>query len=1306
MQRELIVKGKSLTGTSDLTLLAPIIPGFVPALDAMTYKTRAKRLMKSLTGGRASLHEYALYRPISDSVERVAVIQSFRVTVVEPEDKILLAVTFDGTWESYIRILWQKVGTLLDIIFCNTQGYVNSQSAGFEAWADWVRGVQIETDFYYNTHGLTVPDVAYLRDQEAIQRLGPDDATRNLLAARAHVRTAEQLAWAASHGPLNTRLETLRQGLQSLAVLFRLTDMYLPGTADGDVLKRAACDLLVEFRSVLAALPPEIVQKAHQRFDRQLTWLASGDEASPAPRPTPKLPDVAPDDMLDNIQVGILRPLEGMTHGCMLLIALDDPASGAAFLDKLLGQVTTEKSRPAPRGRITTFAFSYEGLRALGLSEDQLALLPQEFREGMEARASVLGDFRNNHPRRWRLPQANWSATGAAPSMQRVQMSAVHLVVQMRVGAASTQHDPAQPDHPLHADIHALMAGPDGSAPLPGVRLLAVQAMRKHTLGDGRAIEHFGFVDGFSDPVFNKAEGGAVYSNQLPVGEFLWGRDTAADVAPKVDTPQQRERQALLGDGSFLAVRKLRQNVDVLHNVVRQAAQQTGLGHDLVLAKMMGRYRDGRALTAPDTANDFDYSTDAQARQCPFHAHIRRANPRAGAANPVGVPERDGPPDPAGGRPPRLLRRGMSYGPLFEAPAPDQEARPDDVERGMMFIAYCSSLSEQFETVQRWLTGGNSAGGYSRHSDPFMGVPEVRAPAGQGEPFDEHRGFRFEHEEKAYTIALDEAPALDATPRPMVQLEWGLYLLAPSISGARHVLDIARRARARPVWSLAEGEALLQALLKREKSLGHEAAKLAWKELLEDPEAQDKFHSAAVWAAIRELHGGVLRTAYGVIVADREKVRQVLGDDRRFSVSGYRQRMIPSLGEIYLGLDDGTAYRNQSGAANAAIGALTERDTFEATLRYTQGVLARFVQSEKDLAQLKGTTRWELNLDAKEISDQVLAMLCQDWFGLPDDKKNPVIVPGSWRWDWKDDQAPIYPPQFTAPSRYIFQPWPNGNVKDYAQRMGKALTRALGTFLAPHRAAQTAPQNRYGKDAPLTRAVLDALPERTDDGLAARTLSGMLMGFLPTVDGNFRLSLNEWLRDGTFWSLRAAWAAAPADAPADLLAKAHAVLMPALARSMQLRPAPELVWRTATAETSIGREKVHRGDVVVVSLVSAAHQCLADNKTDLSIVFGGSRCPVHRPGQATDAAPAVAPATAAAAHPTHACPGYGAGMGVLLALLAGLIDQREFTRPSPAPLSFTFEGQVAPPAGGPAPAPQAPEASDARAQGAPIAAGG
>jgi hypothetical protein len=51
--------------------------------------------------------------------------------------------------------------------------------------------------------------------------------------------------------------------------------------------------------------------------------------------------------------------------------------------------------------RSITLAFTWNGLRALGVSEDSLATFPDEFRESMAARADVLGDIGANHPDHW-----------------------------------------------------------------------------------------------------------------------------------------------------------------------------------------------------------------------------------------------------------------------------------------------------------------------------------------------------------------------------------------------------------------------------------------------------------------------------------------------------------------------------------------------------------------------------------------------------------------------------------------------------------------------------------------------------------------------------------------------------------------------------------------------------------------------------------------------------------------------------------------------------------------------------------------
>ena len=48
-----------------------------------------------------------------------------------------------------------------------------------------------------------------------------------------------------------------------------------------------------------------------------------------------------------------------------------------------------------------TVAFTWNGLRALGVDEASLATFPEEFKQGMAARAEVLGDTGANHPDHW-----------------------------------------------------------------------------------------------------------------------------------------------------------------------------------------------------------------------------------------------------------------------------------------------------------------------------------------------------------------------------------------------------------------------------------------------------------------------------------------------------------------------------------------------------------------------------------------------------------------------------------------------------------------------------------------------------------------------------------------------------------------------------------------------------------------------------------------------------------------------------------------------------------------------------------------
>ena len=96
-------------------------------------------------------------------------------------------------------------------------------------------------------------------------------------------------------------------------------------------------------------------------------------------------------------------------------------------------------------------------------------------------------------------------------------------------------------------------------------------------------------------------------------------------------------------------------------------------------------------------------------------------------------------------------------------------------------MAYNASIAEQFEVIQRWLTGGNSSGLSSAQSDPFVGVPEV----GQ------RRTFRFTLDDKVVRVDLGD--------QPLVDLEWGLYAFVPSIKALQSIdkLSVHRSVRRR-----------------------------------------------------------------------------------------------------------------------------------------------------------------------------------------------------------------------------------------------------------------------------------------------------------------------------------------------------------------------------------------------------------------------------------------------------------------------------------------------------------------------------
>lgn len=1189
------IASRSLQGISDLTLTAPIRAGFVPgAVVPCTYATRLRHVLDTLRLLRTAARELAPVRPFTDVVERIQAIHSFRLALL-PADapgvpgRLLLAVTFDRGWDAYVRLLWDELGPFLDLIFSNCDQYVTAFDNSFEDYAVWIRRSQLDSPYFYTASALTTGDGEYLAGIEQASREGAGDA------ALAGLVTPDPMARAAAVRGVtrfNDRIEDL--WLSALAALYRLVVFHRSDKADGDRLRRAACDLLRELD------PAGIAGNKRERFREPLEWLGTPDLAR---RPRTDDPRQIP---LADIQRGILAshderdPEHPITHACLLMLEVVVPERARAFLRAL--DVASEADTAQVPGTIyTNVAFTAGGLAQLGVPAATIAGFPAAFREGMPARAGLLGDVRGNHPDNWRTPRRG----GTAPDNDhgaRIALSAVDIVLVLRVREAVGENDhviAGNPAHPLAGHVAKL----EREAEANGIRLLAIEPMLREDW-QGQPISHFGFADGISQPIVPAGSPTPVpphasWSDVVEPGEILGGFRNGRGDRPPVADP-------LRDGGSFLVVRKLGQSVEAL-DAIKAAAGANGLDAARLVACMIGRETDGTPLVAPHAGptNDFVYASDPAGVACPLQSHIRRANPRT--------------PSRGGVMPPRIMRRGMPYGPAHRA------GEPAGIERGTLFMAYCGDIAEQFEVIQRWMSGGNSTGIGAAQSDPLLGVPLLG----------DARVFRVAD---AASGAGVQRIALDAPGRaPLCTLEWGAYLFAPSLSALRTEIAGERAEIAPPSRLLTAGVAILDRLTALAGNGGDGGAQ-AWREAIQDIDRKDTEEGAALWAAIRGCPDGTVRTPIGVIVAGPAEVEAVFLDrERRYAV-GYAERMKDSFGEIYLGLNAGDDYDRESRVPNAAIGAIDLTGAFETASAATTGVIAALLAE----ARPAGDAR-ELLVDlGAEVVEPALALLARHYFGLPDDFTGRNIVTGGWCPHSVAERRPVCPGDFVQPSAHLFRPDPTAAIVSDGEAQGRALRAAAMNFVRTHRAAAGGAPGCIA--APMFAGI-------ADDDLLARTLVGVMIGFVPTVLGNLRSVLVQWLNTGSLWRLQETLCATRVDPP---VRRAELALRRAMVEAMQRAPVPDAVWRKVAIEHRLGGETLAVGEEVAVSIVSATQAHLAAGRIDDTAIFGGTR---------------------GANGPTHACPGYEMAIGTMLGILAAILDAG-MLRAGPLPLTVGITAPV------------------------------
>jgi len=425
-----------------------------------------------------------------------------------------------------------------------------------------------------------------------------------------------------------------------------------------------------------------------------------------------------------------------------------------------------KKETGAVQATWINLAFSFQGLTQL--NPEAASFQDASFRTGMAAQSALLGDPTDASREGC---ASNWVIGGSGNEADIVLI----------VASDDADHLRAEVGR-LEDTIYAPRLA-DGTRIRSGVQILYKQ--HAATLPPPHVgHEHFGFLDGVSQPALrgrlsedftdvltlrqnpSDSNQGKPGQDLLWPGEFVFGyQGQNPNGADKSQPGNVSTAGPSWGnDGSFLVIRRLRQDVPLFRQAMQNAALQIGLDPKVFTAKCVGRWPSGapilRAADADNPAlgdddcanNHFEFQDGSQpihhsinqsaldcydetfaasqgdqsGQKCPFASHIRKVYPRDDVRTPgqtqLGYPA-SGEVAPTLGevdtQTHRMLRRGIPFG----LPFPLSEDAPvaDSGDRGLLFLSYQTSIVRQFEFVTRnWVNDPNFKDGAAGH-DPIIG---------------------------------------------------------------------------------------------------------------------------------------------------------------------------------------------------------------------------------------------------------------------------------------------------------------------------------------------------------------------------------------------------------------------------------------------------------------------------------------------------------------------------------------------------------------------------------------------------------
>ncbi|MEH2315054.1 MAG: Dyp-type peroxidase [Nostoc sp.] len=552
----------------------------------------------------------------------------------------------------------------------------------------------------------------------------------------------------------------------------------------------------------------------------------------------------APNDPIlnvNNIQGNILGGFN-KDYQALLFLEIENPNAFKQWLELQIDFIATAseviafnrvfKSSKERRGREgavkatwVNIAFSFEGLKKL--TNDADAFTDTSFKAGLAARAIDLNDpvDKDGKPIGWVVggpDNGKVDVVFIIASDERADLLAeVSRILESIVAFRDDQGKLKSSG----ARITFLEEGANLPAPLSG-------------------HEHFGNKDGISQPGIRgrvsdnpkdlltprqnskKPNQGKPGQDVLWPGEFVFGYEGQNNEAKTLEDSKGEVVSAGLrlhwaNDGSYLVFRRLRQDVYKFHKFLNDTAAYLNTDPPKVSAKLIGRWPSGAPTVrtpekdAPclgdndDANNDFEFngddsrknhffkndvvppSDDATGLRCPFIAHTRKTYPRndktpgGGGPGPEEIDRSE-----VTTQTHRLLRRGIPYGPVSPSTPNNPLPDPNFVDRGLHFLAYQTSIEDQFEFVTKlWVNNPDfSEPAATNHKvdgklplghDPIIGQSENNKPNG-----DRTREF---------FIHLEDDQGQPLTKKLTAPEDWviptgGGYFFAPSISALKDVL--------------------------------------------------------------------------------------------------------------------------------------------------------------------------------------------------------------------------------------------------------------------------------------------------------------------------------------------------------------------------------------------------------------------------------------------------------------------------------------------------------------------------------------